>query len=138
MNEQGFDATDWTAAEVFTGRCATPTDVDEDRAVFALGDTLDGQAFDEPLPQPAIWYDEADEVGGHARAALIIQAEVHETPDGERLEMLGLLLPSGETRVAFVEDVEEVAAADPVWLQLIEAEFGDAEPDGEADAAFTP
>ena len=53
---------------------------------------------------------------------------MHETTDGERLEVLGLLLPNGETRVAFVEDVEEVDAVDPAWLDLIDAGLSSADP----------
>jgi hypothetical protein len=118
MNDQGFTAATWKTARVFTGRCARPDDVEADRAVFALGDTNDPQAFAEPLPQPAIWYEDESEV---PQAALIVQAESHETDDGERLEVLGLLLPSGRSVVAFTEDVEEVDGADPEWLDLIEA-----------------
>ena len=116
MSGEGFTAQSWAGAKVFTGRCATQADVDAGAAVFALGDTLDGQAFEEPLPQPVIWYDEDEAV-----AALIVQAEAHETPAGERLEILGLLLPNGQTRIGFVEDVEEVRADDPAWLDLVEA-----------------
>jgi hypothetical protein len=121
MTSDGFDARTWRTAKVFTGRVARPADVDAGLAVFALDDTDNGQAFEEPLPQPAIWYDEEDQ-----HAVLIVQAEVHDAPsenesgDIERLEVLGLLLPDGQTRVGFTEDVEEVAADDPVWLALIE------------------
>ena len=117
MNPAGFTPADWRTVKVFAGRCAEPRDVDAALAVFALGDTYNGQPFEEPLPQPVIWY-EADE----EFAALIVQAEAHETEDGERLEVLGLLLPNGQTKVAFTDDVEEVAGADPVWLALIQAQ----------------
>ena len=121
MDGKGFSAADWATAQVFTGRCASVEDVNVGRAVFALGDTVAGEAFEEPMPQPAIWYDDG-EGGEGAMAALIVQAEIHETDDGERLEVLGLLLPSGETRIAFVEDVEEVDGGDPAWLDLIDAD----------------
>jgi hypothetical protein len=127
MTSDGFDARTWRTAKVFTGRVARPADVDAGLAVFALDDTDNGQAFEEPLPQPAIWYDEEEQ-----HAVLIVQAEVHDAPseneggdalgDVERLEVLGLLLPDGQTRIGFTEDVEEVAADDPVWLALIELE----------------
>jgi hypothetical protein len=88
-----------------------------------LDDTDNGQAFEDPLPQPAIWYDEDDQ-----HAVLIVQAEVHDADNGagdlERLEVLGLLLPDGQTRIGFTEDVEEVDASDPVWLALIELARG--------------
>jgi len=125
MDQNGFDASTWRAAKVFTGRIARPADVEAGLAVFALDDTDNGQAFEDPLPQPAIWYDEDDQ-----HAVLIVQAEVHDalhedrnedaTGDVERLEVLGLLLPDGQTRVGFTEDVEEVDGDDPIWLALIE------------------
>jgi hypothetical protein len=125
MESNGFDASTWRSAKVFTGRVARPADVEAGLAVFALDDTDNSQAFEDPLPQPAIWYDEDDPY-----AVLIVQAEVHEAPheDGngdatgeiERLEVLGLLLPDGQTRIGFTEDVEEVDADNPVWLALIE------------------
>jgi hypothetical protein len=123
MNSDGFDASTWPAANVFTGRVARPADVEAGLAVFALDDTDNGQAFEDPLPQPAIWYDEDDQ-----HAVLIVQAEVHDAEDAageiERLEVLGLLLPDGQTRIGFTEDVEEVDAEDSVWLALIELARG--------------
>jgi len=125
MDQEGFEETSWRAAKVFTGRVARPADVEAGVAVFALDDTDNGEAFQDPLPQPAIWYDEDDQHG-----VLIVQAEVHDAIPGdgdtgeageiERLEVLGLLLPDGQTRIGFTEDVEEVAPDDPVWLALIE------------------
>jgi hypothetical protein len=85
--------------------------------VFALGDTLNGRCIDLILPQPVIWYDEDDEI-----AALVVQAEAHETDEGETLEVMGLLLPDGHTRVAFYEDLEAVEGSDPTWISLIGAE----------------
>jgi len=57
----------------------------------------------------------------------VIQAEAHDTEEGETLEVLGLLLPNGDTVVAFADDVDEVDATDPFWVALIEAydEFDD-------------
>jgi hypothetical protein len=81
------------------------------------------------MPQPVIWYEEDEEF-----AALVVQAEVHETEDGETLRVLGLLLPQGRTAVGFTEDVDEVDATDPVWLSLLEAEGGG----GEATEADEP
>lgn len=117
MDGRGFSAEDWSDALTFGGRCATAHDVDSGAAVFALGDTLNGRVLDLVLPQPVIWYDEDEEF-----AALVIQAEVHETEDGETLEVLGLLLPQGKTAVGFTEDIEQVDANDPVWLSLLEAD----------------
>ena len=78
--------------------------------------------MDLVLPQPVIWYDEDDEFG-----ALIVQAETHDTEEGETLEVLGLLLPNGETVVAFRDDVDEVDATDPFWVALVE----DFDPEGD-------
>ena len=120
----GFTAANWQDAPVFVGRVATPADVDNDVAVFALADTGSAEVFSEPLPQPAIWYDEEAE---EDFAVLIVQAERHEGDGGELLDALGLLLPDGRTAVAFVEDVEEVSADDGDWLALIAAEHDEPE-----------
>ena len=114
----GFTPDAWRGAAVFSGRVALAADVSEGDAVFALSDThapapLD---MDDPLPQPAIWYDDDAEFG-----VLIVQAERHDSEDGETLEPLGLLLPDGRTAVGFLEDVDLVDAADPVWRELVEA-----------------
>jgi hypothetical protein len=120
MDGRGFTAGDWPYASVFKGRCATPHDVDAGAAVFALGETFNGRPLTMSLPQPVIWYEEDEEF-----AALVVQAEVHETEDGETLRVLGLLLPQGRTAVGFTEDVDEVDSTDPVWLSLVEAEGAD-------------
>jgi hypothetical protein len=70
------------------------------------------------LPSPVIWYEEDEEF-----AALAVQAESHESEDGEELEVLGLILPGGRTAVAFVEDVEFVTDQDHTWLALLEADL---------------
>jgi hypothetical protein len=129
---EGFTAETWAKVQTFSGRVATQADVEAGKAVFALAETFDAVAFEEPLPQPVIWTDEeADE----EFAALIVQAEQHHTQDGEELQVLGLLLPSGRTVVAFTEDVEEVTADNTDWLALLEADLaveeGDDEEDGE-------
>ncbi len=129
MDGRGFTASSWMHALTFGGRCATPHDVDAGAAVFALADTLNGRTLDLVLPQPVIWYDDDEEF-----AALVVQAEVHETEDDETLEVLGLLLPQGRTVVGFTDDIEQVDASDPVWVSLLEAdreEMGDE--DGETD-----
>ena len=112
----GFDAETWRSTSTFHGRVATRADVDAHAAVFALADTFDAAAFEEPLPQPVIWFDDEAE---EEFAALIVQAESHHTGDGEELQVLGLLLPDGRTVVAFTDDVEEVPGDDPDWLDLI-------------------
>jgi hypothetical protein len=117
MDGEGFTETDWARATVFTGRLATPADVDAAAAVYALGDTYNGRPMAMSLPQPVIWYEDEEQF-----AALIVQAEVHETEDGEVLQVLGLLLPDGRTAVGFMDDIDEVDATDPVWLSLLEAD----------------
>jgi hypothetical protein len=133
MDSNRFGASTWANAKVFTGRAARPADVDAGLAVFALSDTENGQAFEDPLPQPAIWYDDEAQ-----HAVLIVQAEVHDAEndagDVERLEVLGLLLPDGQTRVGFTDDVEEVRPDDPAWLALIELGRSGEDADEEEDA----
>ena len=128
MDGKGFTPQTWSALSTFQGRCATPHDVDLGAAVFALGDTLNGRAMNVPLPQPVIWWHEDEEVG-----AVAVQAEAHETDDGETMEVLGLVLPDGRTAVSLYEDVDEVDATDPVWAALVE-DSDDDEWDEEEDA----
>ena len=129
MDGKGFDASSWTGLATFAGRCATPHDVDGGAAVFALGETLNGRPMPMSLPQPVIWWDEDEDEKG----AVAVQAEAHETEDGETMEVLGLVLPDGRTAVALHEDVDEVDATDPVWAALILEDAGafDDEEDGE-------
>ena len=127
----GFTRETWRATPIFTGRVAVQADVEHGPAVFALADTHDAQAFTEPLPQPAIWYDEdADE----EFAVLIVQAESHHTEDGEELQVLGLMLPDGRTAIAFTEDVEEVSGEDGDWLDLLDADLEAAGDDADHEA----
>ncbi len=128
MDGKGFDAGSWNALATFKGCCATPHDVDGGAAVFALGDTLNGRALPLELPQPVIWWDDEDEKG-----AVAVQAEAHETEDGETLEVLGLVLPDGRTAIALYEDVDEVDASDPVWVALVEDAYYDEEDEGDED-----
>jgi hypothetical protein len=128
MDERdGFTTADWRTAPVFEGRCATPRDVEIAAAVFALADTENGQPLPLKKPAPVIWHAEDEQF-----AALVVQAEAHETDDGD-LEFLGLLLPTGGTAVVFAEDLEFVDSSDPVWLSLVDA---DQEPlcDGQDDS----
>lgn len=120
----GFTAANWRQAPVFGGRCADPADVESADAVFALGDTFNGRPVDMGKPAPVIWYREEEEF-----AALVVQAEAHETDDGETLEVMGLLLPGGQTAVALLEDLEMVDDADPVWRALLTADAPEADGD---------
>jgi hypothetical protein len=90
MNGKGFDARTWPDLATFAGRCATAHDVDDGAAVFALGDTFNGRTMPMVLPQPVIWWDEDDEKG-----AVAVQAEAHETEDGELMEVLGWCCRTG-------------------------------------------
>jgi len=110
----GFDADDWDRLTAFAGRVATLEDVQARRAVFALADTDDPRPFAMDLPQPVIWWDEDGE-----QAAVAVQAETHLGPDGESMEVLGLILPDGGGAVALMEDVDLVDASDPVWRGLV-------------------
>ena len=111
----GFDAEDWTRLKPFAGAVATLDDVQARRAVFALGETDDPRPIAMDLPQPVIWWD--DETG---QAAVAVQAETHLGPDGEEMEVLGLILPDGGGAVALMEDVDLVDASDPVWRDLVD------------------
>lgn len=118
----GFDVDDWTRLQAFTGAVATLDDVQAGRAVFALGDTLDPRPLDMALPQPVIWWDDDGE-----QAAVAIQAETHETAEGETMEVLGLILPDGGGAVALVEDVDLVDDTDPTWRDLVASAVGEAD-----------
>lgn len=110
----GFDAEDWTRLTPFVGAVATLDDVQARRAVFALGETDDPRPIVMDLPQPVIWWDENGE-----QAAVAVQAETHLGPDGEEMEVLGLILPDGGGAVALMEDVDLVDASDPTWRALV-------------------
>ena len=110
----GFDADDWTRLVPFTGVVATLDDVQARRAVFALADTDDARTIAMDLPQPVIWWDDDGE-----QAAVAVQAESHIGPDGESMEVLGLILPDGGGAVALLEDVDLVDDTDPVWRDLV-------------------
>jgi hypothetical protein len=118
----GFDVDDWARLSPFTGRVATLDDVQAKRAVFALGDTEDPRPIDMELPQPLIWWDEDGE-----QAAVAVQAESHAGPDGERMEVLGLILPDGDAVVALLEDVDLVDDTDPTWRNLVAHAVDDAD-----------
>lgn len=120
----GFDADDWTRLKPFTGAVATLDDVQARRAVFALGDTDDPRPIALDLPQPVIWWKEDGEQAGVA-----IQAETHLTPDGEEMNILGLILPDGDGVVALMEDVDLVDATDPTWRELVTNAIDPAEAD---------
>lgn len=111
----GYDAEDWSRLIAFAGAVATLDDVQAGRAVFALDDTLNRALIDMALPQPVIWWEEDGE-----QAAVAVQAERHETADGDVLEVLGLILPDGAAAVALLEDVDLVDDSDPTWRDLVE------------------
>lgn len=123
-DEGGFDVDDWTRLKPFTGALATLEDVQARAAIFALGDTANGRPLDMELPQPVIWWSEDGE-----QAAVAVQAEAHETDDGEVMEVLGLILPDGEGAVALLEDVDLVDDTDPVWRRLVEEAIGEVDED---------
>lgn len=112
----GYDTDDWSRLIAFTGRIATLDDVQAKRAVFALGDTEDPRVIDMDLPQPLIWWEADGE-----QAAVAVQAESHIGPDGDEMDVLGLILPDGSAVIALMDDVDLVDDTDPVWRGLVEA-----------------
>lgn len=110
----GFDIDDWSRLTPFNGAVATLDDVQSGRAVFALGDTEEARVIEMDLPQPVIWWEEDGE-----QAAVIVQAEAHVGPDGELMEVLGLILPDGGGAVALLDDVDLVDDTDPTWRDLV-------------------
>lgn len=126
----GYDVDDWSRLKAFTGKVATLDDVQAKRAVFALDDTERPWPLDMDLPQLVIWWEEDGE-----QAAVAVQAENHTGPDGEEMEVLGLILPDGGAAVALMEDVDLVDDTDPTWRALVAGavDLRDAE-GGEDDA----
>ncbi|MDZ4053792.1 MAG: hypothetical protein U1E24_11105 [Phenylobacterium sp.] len=118
----GYDAEDWRRLTPFTAAVATLDDVQARRAVFALGDTTDARVLEMELPQPVIWWEEDGE-----QAAVAVQAEVHTNPDGEIMEVVGLILPDGDAAVALLEDVDLVDDTDPTWRDLVDRAVDGAE-----------
>lgn len=110
----GFDVDDWSRLTPFAGTVATLDDVQAGKAVFALGDTEEPRVIDMELPQPVIWWEDDGE-----QAAVIVQAEAHVGPDGELMEVLGLILPDGGGAVALLDDVDLVDDTDPTWRDLV-------------------
>ncbi len=110
----GFDVDDWSRLTPFAGAVATLDDVQAGKAVFALGDTEEARVIDMQLPQPVIWWEEDGE-----QAAVIVQAEAHVGPDGDLMEVLGLILPDGGGAVALLDDVDLVDDTDPTWRDLV-------------------
>lgn len=116
----GYDVDDWTRLKAFTRGVASLEDVQARAAIFALADTLDPRVLEMPLPQPLIWWSDDGE-----QAAIAVQAEVHQTEDGETLEVLGLVFPDGGGGVALLDDVDLVDDTDPTWRQLVSDAVGD-------------
>ncbi|WP_338576413.1 hypothetical protein V8J38_13745 [Brevundimonas olei] len=110
----GFDVDDWSRLTPFAGAVATLDDVQAGKAVFALGDTEEARVIDMELPQPVIWWEEDGE-----QAAVMVQAEAHVGPDGDLMEVLGLILPDGGGAVALLDDVDLVDDTDPTWRDLV-------------------
>jgi hypothetical protein len=120
----GYDVDDWSRLTPFTGRIATLEDVQAKRAVFALGDTEDPRVIDMHLPQPLIWWEADGE-----QAAIAVQAESHIGPEGDAMDVLGLILPDGSAVVALLDDVDLVDDTDPVWRGLVESAVDGADTD---------
>lgn len=120
----GYDVDDWSRLTAFAGRIATLDDVQARKAVFALDDTGDPRVIDMPLPQPVIWWEESGE-----QAAVAVQAESHIGPEGDEMDVVGLILPDGGAAVALLEDVDLVDDTDPIWRGLVESAVDGADGD---------
>lgn len=116
----GFDVDDWGRLKAFNGAVATLEDVQAKAAIFALADTRNARVLEMDLPQPLIWWSDDGE-----QAAVAVQAEVHETDDGETMEVLGLIFPDGGGGVALLDDVDLVDDTDPMWRKLVAEAIGD-------------
>ncbi len=116
----GFDIDDWERLAPFNRTLAKFEDVERRDAIFALGDTANPRLIDMDLPQPVIWWSDDGE-----QAAVAVQAEAHDTEEGETMEVLGLILPDGAGVVALLDDVDLVDDTDPVWRQLVADAVGD-------------
>lgn len=127
-DQGGFDVDDWTRLTPFVDRLATLEDVQRKSAIFALADTHDGRVIDMPLPQPVIWWSDEGE-----QAAVVVQAEAHDTDEGETMEVLGLILPDGAGAVALLDDVDLVDDTDPMWRRLVTEAVGDESPEDDED-----
>ncbi|WP_421932075.1 hypothetical protein [Phenylobacterium sp.] len=116
----GFDVDDWGRLKAFNGAVATLEDVQAKAAIFALADTEDARVLEMDLPQPLIWWSDDGE-----QAAVAVQAEIHQTEDGETMEVLGLIFPDGGGGVALLDDVDLVDDTDPMWRRLVGEAIGD-------------
>lgn len=112
----GYDVDDWARIAPFKDVVATLDDVQARRAIFALDDTENARPIAMELPHPVIWWSDDGE-----QAAIVVQAEAHDTDEGETMEVLGLVLPDGGGAVALLEDVDLVDDSDPVWRELVAA-----------------
>lgn len=117
----GYDVDDWRRIPAFSGAVASLDDVQARRAIFALDDTDNARAIPMELPQPVIWWSDDGE-----QAAIAVQAEAHDTDEGETMEVLGLVLPDGGGAVALLEDVDLVDDSDPIWRELVAAAVDEA------------
>jgi len=111
----GFDVDDWIRLKPFNARVASLADVQAREAIFALEDTTAPSVMAMDLPQPLIWWDDD---GG--KAAVAVQAETHISPEGEPMDVLGLILPDGEAVVALLDDVDLVDDTDPTWRKFVD------------------
>jgi len=116
----GFDVDDWGRLKAFNRAVATLEDVQAKAAIFALADTQNAKVLEMDLPQPLIWWSDDGE-----QAAVAVQAESHETDDGETMEVLGLIFPDGGGGVALLDDVDLVDDTDPMWRRLVAEAIGD-------------
>ena len=58
-------------------------------------------------------------VGGAAAYPLVISTARATGTSGETMEVLGLILPDGDSVVVLLDDVDLVDGTDPIWRALV-------------------
>lgn len=101
MSEGPIDLKRWRDTPAVRGRAATDFDVNEGRAIFAVG----GEPVDFDLPVPAIV---AEEGVGEPTPVIIVQVERLE--DGSVI--VGYRMIEGGTGIAPLDDVELLSEPD--------------------------
>jgi hypothetical protein len=113
---EGFDTASWEYVECFKSHVASPDDMHNGSAVFAVADSFSSQTITMDLPQPAMWHSSAGAI-----PVLIVQAERHkEFESSEAEELFGVLMPNGSSAVTTEAYLDWVDGEDEAWLDAID------------------